>query len=354
MTLDYAGYYAPDDLADQQPPSLRNRLRTVEQLRRLPPPEPLVGGLLYRDTLAQLSGPPGSYKTFLVIGMACAVSAGVSWEGHHVPSPEPVLYIAAEGATGLARRIDAWCESNRASVGQLLVLPEPLQLGNRAKTCELAEIAAELRPGLIIFDTRARCTTGLDENSASEQGRAIEAADRLRRGCGATTLVVHHSGRHGEHGRGSTAWDGALWTSLLVTGSDLTARITVAKHKDAGDGQTYDYRLLRHVVSEDRMPNEPQTRRETLVAVQAGALDVPDSEPRSMRLVLDVLRTTAGPEGLTRSRIAEFAEPRGVSRSSAYAAVKTLVERGFIRNVGTENRGRYVPAGQVMLGQDDP
>lgn len=338
--------------AEDQPPSLRDKLLTIQQLRVMRAPVALVEGLLYADSLAQMSGPPGCYKTFLHLGLACAVSAGASWEGHHVPRAAPVLYVAAEGASGLARRIDAWSEANRTEVGDLFVLPEPLQLGNAVQVADIVNLAAEMRPGLVVFDTRARCTLGLEENSATEQGVAIEAAERIRRASGSTVSVVHHSGRTGDHGRGSTAWDGAAWTLLRVTGSEQMARIKVEKHKDAPDGFEFHYRMLPHLVGQDRMPGEPENHRRTLVAVQSGPLDEHLADQRSTREVLDILRTAAGSEGLTRPQIVDLAAEQGIGRSTAYIRVNDLLNGGAVRNVGTEKRPRYVPSGQAMLGAE--
>jgi hypothetical protein len=287
---------------------LRDRLLTVDQLRTMPAPDALVDGLLYRNTLAQISGPPGSYKSFIVLGIACAVSAGVSWEGHAVPEALPVIYVAAEGAHGLARRADAWSESNRCAVGQLHILPEPLQLGRDEQVAELVQLAGEMRPGLVVLDTRARCTVGLDENSATAQGLAVEAAEAIRRASGATVAGVHHTGRQGEHGRGSNAWDGAAWTLLQVTGAELHAQIKVEKHKDVPDGANFHYRMLPYVVSSERMPGTTEYERSTLVAVQNGVRKDDLLTRPSVRDVSEIIRKSAG---LRAHPVADRAASRG-------------------------------------------
>ena len=64
-----------------------------------------------------------------------------------------------------------------------------------------------------------------------------------------------------------------------------------------------------------------------------------------MKVVLDIIRTTGGEEGLSRTQIAAFAGERGVARSTAYEAVKALAERGTIYNTGTDKRHVYVAEG---------
>jgi hypothetical protein len=174
----------PDSRATE-PPRLRDQLLSVTQLATLPPADPLVDGLLYKGTVAQLSGPPGSYKSFLTLGMAVSVAVNESFEGHQVHGGRPVVYIASEGASGLRARILARCELSKIDPGRLddrfFVLPEPVRLDHRYHVDELVEAVAELDAGLVVLDTRARCTGELDENSATEQGKAIAAVEMAGR-----------------------------------------------------------------------------------------------------------------------------------------------------------------------------
>ncbi|MGH8917629.1 MAG: AAA family ATPase, partial [Actinomycetes bacterium] len=115
-------------------PKLVDRLLTVDGLATLPPVRPLVDGLLYRRTLAQLSGPPGSYKSFLALGMGICQALGENFEDHKVPQSGPVIYVAPEGANGLRARILAYCELSGFDPARLhdrfYVLPVPVQLGH--------------------------------------------------------------------------------------------------------------------------------------------------------------------------------------------------------------------------------
>jgi hypothetical protein len=343
---------------------LRERLLSLDDLGDLPPVRGLVYGLIYRNTLAQLSGPPGSYKSFVTLGMACSIAVGLPWEGHRVPEAGPVVYVAPEGAPGLRARALAWCETTGVDPARLkdrlFFLAEPVQLGNQIDVTEACDVARELNALLLVLDTRARCTLGLSENDATEQGRAIHSAEAIQAAAGTTVLAVHHSGRGGDHGRGSNAWDGAVWSDLRVTGEDLRCRIHCEKHKDAPDGCDHHFRLVPHTVSPQLMPRLPheapeewETRRSTLVAVQIGVWTDAVDDRRSTREVLDVVRTSGGQEGLTRAQVAAFAEERNLSRSAAYEAVNALLKSGALRNVGTVKRGRYVVSGLSLVADED-
>ncbi len=354
----YADVPPPDEPENEGPARqhLRDRLLSVSQLRTLPPVRPLVDGLLYRNTVAQLSATAGSYKSFAAVGVACAVALGMNWEGHHVPQSEKVVYVAAEGASGLEVRILAWCETTGVDPadldGRLYVLPCPIQLGNVLDVSDAQELAAEVGAGLVIIDTRAKCTLGMDENSATEQGRAIAAAEKIQAAAGCTVLVIHHAGRSGSTPRGSTAWDGAVWSDLRMEGGDLVAKIHCEKHKDAPSGCDHQYRLVPHTVSDRLMAGVEEEHRKTLVFVQNDGWTSQASNTKSDHAVLDIIWTSATAEGLTGSQIITLAEERGVKRSTAYAALKRLVDAASLRNIGTEKRARYIvtTTGRAALG----
>ena len=67
----------------------------------------VIKNILPADTLTCIYGASGSYKSCLAVSLACHVATGLPWAGHRVRQ-NSVLYIAAEGSTGVARRIRAW------------------------------------------------------------------------------------------------------------------------------------------------------------------------------------------------------------------------------------------------------
>ncbi|GAA4983380.1 AAA family ATPase [Pseudonocardia tropica] len=363
----------PDDVpppeepppADDEPAAaparapLRSRLRTLSGLASLPPVRPLVDGLLYRGTLAQLTGAPGSYKSFVTVGMACSVAAGVSFEGHAVDdSAGPVVYVAAEGATGLRARILAWAELTGIAPAvledRLYVLDVPVQLGHNVDVAEALAICRDVGASLLVLDTRARCTVGLEENSSTEQGRAIAAVEALIAETGTTVLPVHHSGRNGTAGRGSNAWDGAVWSDLRMASEANRATITCEKHKDVPDGCEHYLKLVPHTVSAEAMPEATTAQRSTLVAVAADGRPEPEETSATVAKVAAIVAECAGIEGLTRAQIRDLAVDAGVSRAQVYRAVPKLAAQGRIRDVSTGKVSRYVVAGPALFGPDRP
>ena len=239
----------------------------VDEVLGMVPADPLLGELLYRDTLAQMDGAAGSFKSFVAVGMACAIAAGRNWGQHTVERPGHILYVAAEGGAGIGVRLAAWCKYYGLDPSDIRprfhVMTEPIQLGVDTHVEHLLNMAQQVRPDLIVLDTRARVTVGMEENSATEQGIAVENLERIRRATGACALVVHHTGRAGGE-RGSSAWTGAVWTNieskrsglnLDSNGEPLGVTLTVHKHKDAEKPPPQSFDMESARVPQEWMPN---------------------------------------------------------------------------------------------------
>lgn len=87
-------------------------------------------------------------------------------------------------------------------------------------------------PSLIVFDTLARCSAGTDEKEGKDVGRVIRGLDLLREQFpGLAVLAVHHTGHVNQEGqaptrsRGHSSWQGALDTSMQLTGIHKDARM---------------------------------------------------------------------------------------------------------------------------------
>lgn len=337
--------------------SLLEQVIGVGDLRLLQPPDPLIDGLIYHGEMAQLSGNPGSFKSFLSLAWACAVATGCrSWEGHRITNPGPVVYIAAEGASGLWLRIAAWCQVTGVSPellnGRLFVLPTAAQLGSMLDIAEVIQVVRDRGARLVVMDTRHRMTTGLDENSAKEQGTAIRHCDHIREETGTAVLLVHHSSRAGTAGRGSSAWDGAVWSDLRIKAEGRIAEITCEKHKDAPDGCKHEYRLKTVVVNEQWMPGRDERQRETLVPMADVGYADSDEIGRADQAILDVIKTMATSSGMRKSELRDMAiSDKGIPRATVYRSITKLVKVGAIVNVGTKATEKYVLA-QNMLDID--
>lgn len=327
---------------------------TVSELAKLEPVRPLIDGFIPRGQLADLNGPPGSGKTMTAVSMAAAIASGKRWCGHAVPERAAVLYIAAEGAAGIRARLLAWCEVNNVDPAELeewfIIAPRAVQMGEDGHMEQVRKLVKKYNVALVVFDTRARCTVGVEENSATDHGKVIRRADDINQQTGAAVLAVHHTAAGSDRARGTTVWDGGVWSSLLLArpgGKKAKSRkieVTCVKHKEWPDGCPHPFKLAAHMVSEELMPGVPAAQRSTLVLVGVDPLAADDTDDAQnlSEIQADVLALVAelgGGEGLTRTEIVKFAQERGLgSRSGIYAATTVLTDKGkqLVKVPGTQ------------------
>lgn len=224
--------------------TLRAALVDAAGLDDIPDPEPLIGeDILFLDSLVWMVGKPGCMKSFTALDMAGCIGSGEMWQGYRVHQGG-VLYLVAEGVRGTKKRVRAWEKAMGHTMDGVTFLPIAVQSRNGAQWAAFVELAAELSPALVIVDTQARVTVGVEENSNTEMGEFVHRLEQLRRASGACVVVVHHIGRNGDTGRGATTVDGAVSTIVKVTKDDDRVILECTKNKD---GVEWDDIVLRAV-----------------------------------------------------------------------------------------------------------
>jgi hypothetical protein len=233
-----------------------NRPKAIKKPRRFslwperanrPPPNWLIEDLLAERSLAGLYGLGGSYKSFLALDMAIAVATGSEFLGHRL-NRGPVVYVSGEGSPD-ARMLAAL--TKYPDPNTLMAFQEGLNLDDADDCAELQaaidDAVAKVwsrPPALIVVDTLARATPGMEENSARDMGRAVEACDRLKELYGCCVLLVHHTPKGGNGWRGSSAVWNALDTAIEIRkGKGNAAYIEVTRQKDAEIGAVYEMTL---------------------------------------------------------------------------------------------------------------
>jgi len=190
-----------------------------DDLANLPVLEPLIADTISRRTLAFVSGPPGTGKSFLLLDWAARIATGTDWQGRHVDKGR-VLYIAAEGAFGIHSRLLAWEEYGGVKIPSsgFRVFDDAVQIVDDEARRALVDHVATVDYALVVIDTLARCSVGLDENGPQDMGRFIAAADEIKSAMSnGTVVIVHHSSKAGAGLRGSSVLEGAADT-VYTTG----------------------------------------------------------------------------------------------------------------------------------------
>jgi hypothetical protein len=314
-------------------PSLLDRMRSAlldpDALEALPPPVPLVAGWLNLDSLAMVYGPSGAGKTFLGLDLALHVVTGSWWHGNEVTA-RPVMYVIAEGVAGTPKRVKVWREHHQVyRLGDhqpIRWLPQAVNLTDMMAVAAIAELCAELQPGLVVFDTLARCALGAEENSAKDMGKVVASLDHVRRVTGACVLLVHHSGKDASLGsRGSTALRGAMDTELELTTGEGRVTLKCSKQKDGAPPPPLRLALI--------------PRDDTCILVPAGRVQPSEDLSRGAAATLETLREIQVPGGIAAGAWEAATE---ASRRAFYTHRARLLHLGLVRNAGTERQPRYL------------
>ncbi len=204
-----------------------------DDLDNLPGPEPLLGKILFRKSLVVLAGAPGSFKSFVALDWAATVATGKSWQSHGA-TRGTVVYLAGEGDAGFPKRLRAWeISHNRGAKAPLQVFPRPMGLHRPGdpETEGLVDSIIRRAPDLVIVDTLARYSPGMNENSAEDMGQLVQVLSRIKDETGACVVVVHHTTKDDGTERGSSALRGAS-DGLYMMKSPNKIRRTVEFYTD--------------------------------------------------------------------------------------------------------------------------
>lgn len=323
-----AGIRVARELDGPRPVALRARLLGRSALGRLPRPEPLIEGTLDRRTVALLAGPSNVGKSFIALAMGCSIASGTPWLGRPAHRGR-VLYIAAEGAYGLDVRIGAWEAAAGVAVDDewFAVLPEAVQLTDPAApaVAELGALVADVGYRLVVVDTLARSMVGADENSARDMGVAVDVADRIRRAAeDSTVLLVHHTGKDRTTVRGSSALEAGVDTVYTLDGDAELIKMVRTKRKEGPRDDELTLRLVSYGQS---------------VTIESHFAVGTDRElVRSESQILTIMWDSFGTTGATGAQLREAC---GLSKSTYYRALNSLVRAGALVNNGSDARPFY-------------
>jgi hypothetical protein len=177
-------------------------------------PEWLIKPFVETNLFGDVFGQPESGKSYVTLGWAFCIAAGIPWLGEYQVKQGDVVYVAGEGFTGISRRL-------RAMSDQLGVpTPANLYVSERAVAFNVdgpfKELTDEIdalpnNPVVIFVDTVARATPGLNMDTAIDAAVFVGKCDELRQRYGCAVITVRHSGHGNQHrAMGSIAFLGAL------------------------------------------------------------------------------------------------------------------------------------------------
>ena len=243
----------------------------------------LIRGLLGSNALAVVHGHSGCGKTFIVMDMSLHIAMGWAWNGHKVEKGM-VAYVAAEGGSGIKRRLKAWLQHHEVTEHiPFALLPEALALFGQTNDVQplidsILDLATECgHPArLIVIDTLSKTFSGR-ENS-DELAGYVANCQQIVNATGATVLIVHHRPKDSEsiEPRGHSSLKAGVDTVLLVEAGN-PKRISTVKQKDGEEGERVLFHLnpieigkddegeavtscIVEIVRRDAVPADPKAR----------------------------------------------------------------------------------------------
>ena len=346
-------------------PSIVDGLIDSCDLDQIPPPRMLLGEFIPHAAVGFLAGKWGTYKSFLATSWACSLAVGRPWQNRPeftVPEAVRVLYVAAEGAAGIAQRIAAWKSAHEPIPrGHLVIYPKPIKLTSEPDVAELAQIVGDQGFGVVIVDTLHRSALGSEENSATEFGLIFEAMAGIRDKHATTTLFADHTGHGGGHPRGTSAKEDDSDFVLIadMDGEDRSPatqrKLKIRKRKDLPSEGEWPIRLVpvpevKSAYVEIGTVGQGSTAAPFDLTEQwhsRASSEVPEEiedlsgkGTAAARDIFRLLRYVGGKRGLTTAEIKSALSegPCTYHRSTIHAGLTTLDRAGVTVEGGTASR----------------
>ena len=307
----------------------------------IPPREWLVRGWLPLNALGIIYSEAGVGKSFYSLSLALELARGGEWCGTQLDEPLEVLYVAGERETDLRDRAEAWTLHYETTLPESFSLMRVMpQLGKETQIQALCQVIRARGTRVVVIDTYARATLGIDENASSEAGQIAESLDRVREATqGGLVLVVHHTNKTGASGmnsiRGSSALAGAADIALQLDAKDRGIEVKVTKSNAGAMPEAMFYKLEPVALS----PLSDGWVRSGAVMVEAAAAPY---RKQTDKVLLEILEGFDIPEGFSR---ADTERVLGLKKTHAGALLKELREAGDITNLSPftarENTSKY-------------
>ena len=260
-------------------------------------PPYLVKGLIPREGLVVVWGPPKCGKSFWAYDLSMHVALGWEYRDRKVVQG-PVVYVACEGERGLATRTEAFRQRHLAEVIDpvdfYLVTTRIDMIRERGELIDsIVAQVPDKTPDLVVIDTLNRSLVGSETDDMPDY---VQAADEVWRRFGCAFIVIHHCGIDDTRPRGSTSLSGAADAQIAVKKeADGTVLTEVELMKDGPEGEQTASRLevIEVGIDDDGDP---------ITSCVIVPVDIPSSArrpkvTRQAQIALDLLRKAIAEAG---------------------------------------------------------
>jgi hypothetical protein len=205
--------------------------------------------------LTCIYGKHGSYKSFIALDLMLCVATDTAFHGKKVAS-SPILFVCAEGASGFWKRVIAWHKQHNIDTisDRITVYDGAVNLNDTNTRQTFIESIKQLpmQPGIIVFDTLARCFGGKEENANSDMSAFVGACDEIAAAINSKILIVHHSGKDDTKGaRGGSALPAAVDTEICIKAlTKGIAKLSITKQKNFDPGSPLSFKMKKVATGE--------------------------------------------------------------------------------------------------------
>lgn len=216
----------------------------------------LVEGILCKENLAMIFGPPETAKTFLALDLTINLLSGHSWAGTHKISHslEKIVYCTSEGAINIKRRLNSACAAKGLDPSLLenkfLFCPEDIQLFLEDDPLFIRKVMDNYKQhhgnnlDLLIIDTLSNASRGANENLSSDTNHIVYQLNQIRKDFGCAILLIHHTTKEKRFERGSSVYRGACDVMLEVSKHKNHYLMNCSKLKEGPHFQTVPFSLI--------------------------------------------------------------------------------------------------------------
>jgi hypothetical protein len=201
----------------------------------------LVEPLIPSGGLVNLYGKPKTAKSFAAIGLALAISTGMSdWNGFPIHRSGPVAYIQIDTPRGEWKRrfrniADAGYDISKIAIIDLKIAPYPFNILLPQHQTWLKQQLDLIKPVFVVIDTLREAHEG-NENDSTDMKKVINTLVKICRP--AAIALVSHSRKDSaynvagvdsdlmDEGRGSSYVSGRMDTIIKFTGRNGKGNMT--------------------------------------------------------------------------------------------------------------------------------
>lgn len=240
---------APETESDT-PKAKRFEVLNFDQFQDYPPLEWIVYNVIPKAEVGVIYGEPGCGKSFWALDLVSTIALHEQWHGYHTRKSK-IVYVIAEGAAGFRRRVQALMRTRGVTSLDMGFIDAAPNMGKKQDVADLIGALKEHSPDgidLIVIDTLAAVSIGVDENSSEGMGMIIDHCKKIHAKTGAMVLLIHHTGKDSSRGaRGHSSLNGAADVAISVErcdDKDNTRLARIAKMKDGSDaGREWFFKL---------------------------------------------------------------------------------------------------------------